>query len=371
MRLVRTLALFLLICPLAIADDLYKVEISSAEDAELLRQTGVTTVAPLQQGYLILVDFEAAEYLQSTELQYELLSTGIDFDQLAIDRRRDRVNVAKYNLLFEEDDFRLYHVTGPKTDFGPDGLWRLPESDAPIKYTPPTQLNRHMAFGDVDLDSLISLIDQDTVRGWNEHLEAYPPRVAGRASNHEAASWIADKFVSFGYDSVYFDSFMGEQLWSYNSVQCMNVVATKVGTRYPDKYIVIGGHFDAVPDCPGADDNASGTVGTMAIAKVLADIETDMTLVYIAFDSEESGLHGSDHYADEAYEREDEIVFMLNMDMIGHYTNDADAALYHGPEVVYAQLWGALADSLVGITGHPSGGSGGSDQIQIHDQRQT
>jgi Zn-dependent M28 family amino/carboxypeptidase len=35
------------------------------------------------------------------------------------------------------------------------------------------------------------------------------------------------------------------------------VVATKLGTLYPDQIYIIGAHYDSVSN-PGADDNASG-----------------------------------------------------------------------------------------------------------------
>ncbi|MFQ5453975.1 MAG: M28 family peptidase, partial [Candidatus Zixiibacteriota bacterium] len=122
-------------------------------------------------------------------------------------------------------------------------------------------------------------------------------------------------------------------------------------------------HRDAVPDSPGADDDGSGTVAVMELARVLFDIETDMTIIFALFDAEEFGLYGSYHYAGDAFVRGDSIVYMLNMDMIAHYENNSQAKVYHGTQTGFSQLWIDLADSLTGInlTGYLYGSSGGSD----------
>jgi len=139
------------------------------------------------------------------------------------------------------------------------------------------------------------------------------------------------------------------------------VIACKIGSRLPDQQVIVGGHFDAVPTSPGADDNGSGAAATLEMARILKDYDTDMTFIFIAFDGEEFGLHGSWHYADQAAADGDDILLMLNQDMVAHYENDADAKLFHGTDQTFALVWQELADSLVGIEGHLMGNSGGSD----------
>jgi hypothetical protein len=167
------------------------------------------------------------------------------------------------------------------------------------------------------------------------------------------------KFTEYGYDSVYTDNFMT----SY-----YNVVATKIGSQFPDHQIVVGGHFDAVPDSPGADDNGSGTTGVLELARILADVETDMTIVFVAFDAEEIGLYGSYDYVDKAMANGDNIVYMFNMDMIGAIDNVSDVTVYHGTDVTYSNTYNWLADSLLGITGHLSGNIAASDHYPFTQQ---
>ena len=53
----------------------------------------------------------------------------------------------------------------------------------------------------------------------------------------------------------------------------------------------VAAHYDAVPDCPGADDNASALAVMLECARVLAD--SGAPLGFIAFNAEEDGLLGS------------------------------------------------------------------------------
>lgn len=104
-----------------------------------------------------------------------------------------------------------------------------------------------------------------------------------------------------------------------------------------DEWIVIGAHYDHLgygsfgtsPQYrgqlhPGADDNASGTAGLIILARTLHEAyeqagEDDhlRSILFIAFSAEESGLHGSRHYVNNATVQHENIMLMINMDMIG------------------------------------------------------
>jgi len=99
-----------------------------------------------------------------------------------------------------------------------------------------------------------------------------------------------------------------------------------------DEYVVIGAHYDHLglgdesslaPDKvgqihPGADDNASGTAGVIALAKAIASQGKDRRgTLFIAFAGEEIGLLGSQYWTDHPTKPLEDAVAMLNMDMIG------------------------------------------------------
>ena len=117
-----------------------------------------------------------------------------------------------------------------------------------------------------------------------------------------------------------------------------NVIGVLEGKGpFANETIVIGAHYDHVgyggegslaPGSTdihnGADDNASGTVALIELARKLAARKTPLPrrVVFIAFTGEERGLIGSAHYVKNPTFDLKNTVAMLNMDMVGRLTND-------------------------------------------------
>lgn len=81
-----------------------------------------------------------------------------------------------------------------------------------------------------------------------------------------------------------------------------NLLVERRGTQRPDRVLVVGAHYDTVPETPGADDNASAVAMLVEAARVLAGRDAKYTLRFVAFANEEAPHHdlgtmGSDHYA--------------------------------------------------------------------------
>lgn len=103
-------------------------------------------------------------------------------------------------------------------------------------------------------------------------------------------------------------------------VRGRNVVGVIEG-KNKDEIVVIGGHYDHLGKYNGfvfngADDNASGTVGVMTLAKAMkaTGIVPEKTMVFCCWTGEEKGLLGSKYFADHPYK--DKILCDLNFDMI-------------------------------------------------------
>ncbi|HIM38006.1 MAG TPA: M20/M25/M40 family metallo-hydrolase [Dehalococcoidia bacterium] len=100
-----------------------------------------------------------------------------------------------------------------------------------------------------------------------------------------------------------------------------NVVATKPASGnslFDHASVVLGGHYDTVPNVSGANDNSSGTAVVLALAEALAQDSLPFILRFISFGSEELGLVGSQHYVDSLTEDEkDGIIAMFNFDALG------------------------------------------------------
>jgi hypothetical protein len=81
-----------------------------------------------------------------------------------------------------------------------------------------------------------------------------------------------------------------------------NVVAMIEGEN-PNEYVCVGGHMDHMGMAygniwNGADDNASGTVAVMTIAKAFAasGVKPKRTIIFCAWTGEEEGLFGSEYF---------------------------------------------------------------------------
>jgi hypothetical protein len=87
----------------------------------------------------------------------------------------------------------------------------------------------------------------------------------------------------------------------------------------PAQVVMLGGHLDSVLDGPGINDNGSGTMGILEIARRIAAAGTPRLRVRFAFwAGEEIGLYGSQHYVQSlgAADRAAIRVY-LNFDMLG------------------------------------------------------
>lgn len=343
------------------ASDLYKVAVSSHDDARKLLESGAEAVALISGGYLVLADEAAQSALLRGGLKIEHLASDIEKDELALEISHGPAKTAPFPLLYEAGGFRLYRAGADKGLQLSDGssLAPIDNSSLKIMYRQPMTFNPGSIAGISGLQELIDQVNYDTVYSQLHHLQAFNGRVAGTSSNYAARDWLRGKLQSYGYANAHTEWF---DAWVNGAwVNCYNVVASKTGTKYPNRQIVIGAHFDAVPGSPGVDDNGTGTVGVLECARILATTPTEMSVVFILFDSEEQGLNGAFWYAGSAASRGDSIIVMLNMDMIGNVGNFNFASLYYGPQIGYAELWGRLADSLVGIAGILSGMASNSD----------
>ena len=174
-----------------------------------------------------------------------------------------------------------------------------------------------------------------------------------------ASQWIYEKFIEYGYTDVYLDSFSFEPFTPLPCSTQWNVVAIKQGSLAQEEVAIIGAHYDAIsmdPNCdpdtlaPGADDNASGTAATLEVARVLSDIETDITLIFISFGAEEPGDFGSEHFAQNAYFSGMNLRVMINMDMIGFSDDYWDVRIWtDSSSIPYASILEEMANSYTDL----------------------
>lgn len=125
-----------------------------------------------------------------------------------------------------------------------------------------------------------------------------------------------------------------------------NIIAFKPGTLNDKKAFIISGHFDAVRNTKGADDNASGTAAVLEAARVLKDIAFPYTIIFAFWDEEEQGLIGSRNFAPDGPLGYWDVAFMMNLDMIAWDNNNDSLAMIHtkpiGNSIAYADSLAAI-----------------------------
>jgi hypothetical protein len=168
---------------------------------------------------------------------------------------------------------------------------------------------------DPEIEAMIAEVDMELYVENLQHLQDYGTRNAYTPQSVQAQNWIKAQFESYGYSTELFDFTMPQGPASDN------VIATKTGTIYPDEYVVIGGHYDSYSysgNAPGADDDGSGVCGVMEVARVMADWESDRTILFCAWSGEEYGLYGSEAYAQWCQSEGINILGYFNIDMCGY-----------------------------------------------------
>jgi hypothetical protein len=135
-------------------------------------------------------------------------------------------------------------------------------------------------------------------------------------------------------------------------VQGRNVIAK----RGQNPLAIVGAHYDSVPGSPGANDNASGTVTVLELARQLANSPLSERVWFMFFDGEEDGLWGSRRFVEQNLELVRGLKAMLNLDMVGV---DVNGSLGIGG----SQELRALADCNALQVACGSAPGGGSDHV--------
>jgi hypothetical protein len=99
--------------------------------------------------------------------------------------------------------------------------------------------------------------------------------------------------------------------------------------KNPGKYIVLGAHYDHIGMgngyiWNGADDNGSGTVAVMTIARAIMSTgeKPETSIIFALWTSEEEGLLGSRYYVRNLDFPVGDLKLNMNFDMISRYISD-------------------------------------------------
>ena len=175
-------------------------------------------------------------------------------------------------------------------------------------------------------------IDSTTVR---KHLYTLASnemegRKAGTAGIEKAAQYIESEFKRIGL-STFKDLPTYRQTLTFlprrakDSITSSNIIGVLEGKSKKDEIVIISAHYDhlgiiskeGVLDSiyNGANDDASGVTGVLALAEYFKKVGNERTIVFAAFTAEEMGLIGSTYFGKGI--DASKFVAGINLEMIG------------------------------------------------------
>lgn len=183
-----------------------------------------------------------------------------------------------------------------------------------------------------------------TAKNLKDHLYIYASdemegRMTGTEGQRKASAYIRDFYIENKIESplegdTYYQTIPGEYFRGYTKGEpSENVLAYIKGSEKPEEVIVLSAHLDHVGMDQdgnvfnGADDDGSGTVSIMEMARAFKQAEKDgrgpkRSILFLHVTGEEIGLFGSRYYSENPVFPLENTVANLNIDMIGRIDPD-------------------------------------------------
>ncbi|HZV06835.1 MAG TPA: M28 family peptidase [Gemmataceae bacterium] len=141
--------------------------------------------------------------------------------------------------------------------------------------------NRRPNATDAAIAEVLRGVSADKLRAYVDVL-AFPRHyIVERKANRHARDLLLRLLRGFGYAPVLQGSYD-------------NIVAVSCSSDN-GPFLLLGAHYDSVPGCPGADDNASAVAVCLECARLLKENEVGKTMV-VLFNREEDGMLGSQEF---------------------------------------------------------------------------
>lgn len=187
--------------------------------------------------------------------------------------------------------------------------------------------NPSAAIGDDSLkikeviSSLLSEISSETMSNCMKDLTAIPSRQTNTTGCIQARDYLLQEFNKPGWN-VSTAEFLNENKTAYN------IVVEKKGIDTTGKVVIVCAHYDSWDGGnAGANDNASGCAGLVALQESLTKVKVSFnhTIRLIAFAGEEQGLVGSNYYVRSV--DSNSVLAVINLDGIAPKTTELTSIL--------------------------------------------
>ena len=183
---------------------------------------------------------------------------------------------------------------------------------------------------------------QDYSQLWNDLLVLSHDSLEGRKTATEGSKkaqyYIISRFLQIGLETIgsKFSHQFTPSRSSLNTDTATNLIGYLPGSS--DQIILITAHYDHLgikngQIYNGADDNASGVSVILFIAQYFMKTKPAHSLLFVAFDAEESGLLGAKAFIKDPPVDLEKIILNINLDMVSRSSNNQIYAcgVYHYP----------------------------------------
>lgn len=192
---------------------------------------------------------------------------------------------------------------------------------------------------DPQIEALVSQISSDSLKKFDEKLVSFGTRSTLSTTTDSKRGigasrlWVLSKFQEFAKSSegrmtAVLDTFTlqpdGKRI--DKAIAMANVMATLKGTDpNDDRVFMVSGHIDSrVTDvmnresaAPGANDDGSGTVAVIELARVMAKSKFPATIIFVVVSGEEQGLLGANYLSEKALKQNWNLEALMNNDIMG------------------------------------------------------
>jgi len=200
-------------------------------------------------------------------------------------------------------------------------------------------LSQKIINRDPQIEALVSQISSDSLKKFDEKLVTFGTRSTLSTTTDSKRGigasrlWVLSKFQEFaklseGRMTAVLDTFTlqpdGRRI--DKAIAMANVMATLKGTDpNDDRIFMVSGHIDSrVTDvmnresaAPGANDDGSGTVAVVELARVMAKSKFPATIIFVVVSGEEQGLLGANYLSEKALKQNWNLEALLNNDIMG------------------------------------------------------
>lgn len=247
-----------------------------------------------------------------------------------------------------------------------------------------TKMSR--TFGERDRMSLAYRNNGNNSTGFNRGYNMIDPELAAQLLDLESVERLMSYYKQLTENITHFKprklnyELVHIPYASKKRITSKNVLALWKGAdpKLKDEVVVLSSHYDHVgvgdPDSTGdriyngADDDGSGTIGLLNIAKAFATAAQNgarpkRSILFLNVSGEEKGLLGSRYYSDHPVFDMEKTVANLNTDMIGrvdslHQSQGIEKYAY----IIGGDLISSDLDSLLKVANNQSG------QIKLNDR---